>query len=460
MSEKRVPLSGFKECDVRGDFGGEITGELAYRLGRAVGSDAADEKVVVGGDFRVSTPELMAELIRGLVDSGAVAVDLGQVSTPCYYFARRRLRIQKGIMVTASHSPAGYNGFKPILKDLPITPEELGSLRDRVAEGMFHEGRGRVERVNVKSAYVDWLAGRFAGAGLESQRMVFDCGNGATGWVIGDVIDRLGIPAKVLFEQPDGTFPNRSPDIAGPKDLALLQEEVECTGAALGAGFDGDGDRVGFVDEKGRRVASDRLIAWLGRELLKTDPGSAVVYDVKLSKAIPETVEAAGGRPVVQKSGHTFIKTAVVANGAILGGEYTGHLFYRELDAGDDGLFSALYVASLVAGLKKPFSQLLSDIPVYCSTPDLRVRFSGDKRQVLEGALDHARKEGARLLLVDGVRAEFDEGWALIRASVTEPAFTFRFEGRSRSDMMKVAERFLAGLGELGRKVMKQVIES
>ncbi|OGP88983.1 MAG: hypothetical protein A2156_04885 [Deltaproteobacteria bacterium RBG_16_48_10] len=458
MPTEGIPLTGFKDCDVRGEFGTEVNDVLAYRIGRAVASMTKEPKVVIGGDFRISTPELMKELQRGLVESGVTIYNLGQVSTPCYYFARRKLGIKAGIMVTASHSPSVYNGFKPVLGDLPITPEELEELKQIVVKGSFLSGQGKIKKVEIKLEYVKWFATRFASLPGKALKVVFDCGNGATGWVIQDVLKILNIKAEVLFSEPDGRFPGRSPDIAGPEDLTKLQQEVKKKGADLGAGFDGDGDRVGFVDELGRRVPSDLLIAWLSREVLRKDPHGKVVYDLKLSKVVPETIERYGGKAIVQKSGHTFIKRTMLESGAILGGEYTGHLFYKELEGGDDGLFSALFVSSLIAEKKRPFSELISDLPQYYSTPDLRIKYSGEKEKLIRDALAHAKRQGARLVLVDGVKAEYDEGWALMRASVTEPAFTFRFEGNTRSDMLNIVQRFLSGLGNLGSEVWERIL--
>ena len=464
MSPEGIPLTGFKDCDVRGEFGTEVNNALAYRIGRAVGSTIKNPEAIIGGDFRITTPELMEHLRAGLLESGVTVYDLGQVSTPCYYFARRNLGIEAGIMVTASHSPSTYNGFKPVLGSLPITPEELEEIKETVVKGSFRSGHGKTEKVDIRQAYVKWFGERFAGFSRKAPgampKVIFDCGNGATGWVIRDVLKAIGLEAGVLFDQPDGRFPNRPPDVAGPEDLILLQEEVRKKGADLGAGFDGDGDRVGFVDEKGERVASDLLVAWVSREMLQKHPNEKVVYDLKLSKAVPETVQRSGGQAIPQKSGHTFIKRAVLESGAILGGEYTGHLFYRELAGGDDGLFSALWVASLLAEKRKPFSGLLSGLPRYYSTPDLRIRYAGDREKWIRRALAHAGQQGAKIIQVDGVKAEYGEGWALMRASVTEPAFTFRFEGNTRSDMLNVAERFLSGLEELGSQVWRRIVDS
>jgi len=458
MQEAGIPLTGFKECDIRGEFRSEVNEALAYRLGRAFGSVAKERRMVLGGDFRTSTPALVGPLKRGLAESGMVVYDLGQVSTPAYYFARRKLGIRPGIMVTASHSPSAYNGFKPILGELPITPEELEELKEIALREDFRSDLGRIERVDIRSDYIQSLVERFAGLRGRAPKVVFDCGNGATGWVIRDVLDALEIDATVLFPEPDGRFPNRSPDIAGPEDLARLQDEVRRSGAALGAGFDGDGDRVGFVDEEGRRIPSDLLIAWLARELLKRFPGETVVYDLKLSRVVPETVERNGGKAIVQKSGHTFIKRTVLETNALLGGEYTGHLFYKELEGGDDGLFSSLLVCALLAERRTPFSECFKDLPRYYSTPDLRIPYAGEKEALIQEAIDRARTDGARLLLIDGVKAEYEEGWGLMRASVTEPALTFRFEGKTKLDMLHVARRFLSGMGELEEKVWNRIL--
>lgn len=459
MSQAEIPLTAFRDCDIRGELPLEIVPELTYRLGRAIGTLAPDREVIVGGDFRLSTPQILADLKRGLVESGVRVFDLGQLSTPAYYFARRYLGIKTGVMVTASHNPPQWNGFKPVLGDYPITPEEIAHLRALILRGDFASRQGSVEPVDIKAAYVAWLAKRFAGVGEKLPRAIFDCGNGATGWVIHEVLDALGIQAHVLFAEPDGSFPNRSPDISRPGDLVKLQAEVIRLGAQLGFGFDGDGDRVGVVDDLGRKVSSDQLIAWLAQELLRREGAGSVIYDLKLSRAVPDTVEACGGRAIAQKSGHTFIKTAMLHHNALLGGEYSGHLFYRELAGGDDGLFSALLIGSLVAESGMPLSQALAGVLTYYSTPDIRIKHRGDKECALEQVAAHASNDGARLILVDGVKAEYDDGWALMRASVTEPAFTFRFEGKTQEAMLAVARRFLAGLGELGEPVWEQVLK-
>lgn len=454
MSAAALPLGGFKECDVRGSFGTDITPDVAYRLGRALATARGGGPVIIGGDFRTTTVLLMGELRRGLLDSGAHVLDLGQLSTPGYYFARAAFGVEAGVMVTASHSPVQWNGFKPILGAMPITPGELAGLRELAVNGSFAEGEGTLEVVDVKARYVNWLVERFGGLGARSGRLVFDCGSGASAWALGDVIRGLGLNAHSLFDTPDGSFPHRTPDISGPEDLAALQAAVVAERAAAGFGFDGDGDRVGLVDERGGRVYSDRLIAWLAAELVRRNGGGTVIYDLKLSKLVADEVERAGGLAVPQKSGHTFIKRTLLDRGAILAGEYSGHIFFGELGGVDDALFAALLMAELLAEDGRPVSEVFAALPAYASTPDIRVHVAGDKAALIERVAEAAAHEGAEVIRLDGVKAVYADGWALMRASVTESALTFRFEAPTAAQAEAVVARFLAALPELQHDVL------
>ncbi len=457
MSTTQFPLTAFKECDLRGENQRDVTPELAYRLGRAMGTISPVKRAIIGGDFRLSTPELLTALEQGFIESGLHVVNLGQLSTPGYYFARRKLGIDTGVMVTASHSPPGWNGFKPAIGHFPITPAEIENLKRIVTNEEFSAGNGTRESLNILPDYVGWLAQRFAGIGERARKLAFDCGGGATGWVMGAIIDALHIPATTIFGIPDPQFTQRSPDISGPKDLLSLQEVVKTQGAQAGFGFDGDGDRVGLVDERGNRISSDRLIAWLASELLQHGGSSAVIYDLKLSRLVAEMVTSHQGTPIPQKSGHTFIKTSMLQHDAVMGGEYSGHLFYRELAGGDDGLYSALLITQLMQAYEQPISELIARMPVYTSTPDIRIHYIGDKTPLIRKAAQHAEQDGATLISIDGVKAEYAEGWALMRASVTEAAFTLRFEGRTTTDMLGVAERFLKGAPEIAEGVLAQI---
>ena len=457
MPATPFPVSGFKECDVRGVFGQDITPEVAYHLGRAIASTRPGEGVVIGGDFRTTTAHLMDSLRQGLLDSGARVLDLGQLSTPGYYFARHSLGVRVGVMVTASHSPTLWNGFKPILGDMPITPDELADLRDCAVQERFTAGQGRLERVDIKRRYVGWLVECFDGLASNPGRLGFDCGSGASAWALGDVVLELGLDAFSLYDAPDGTFPFRTPDISGPEDLLALQAAVVAEGASAGFGFDGDGDRVGLVDERGQRVPSDRLIAWLAGELVRRNGGGLVVTDLKLSQLVADEVTRAGGVAIPQKSGHTFIKRTLLDEGAILAGEYSGHIFFGELGGVDDALYAALLMATLLADDGRPASAIFGALPSYATTPDIRIRFSGDKAEVLARAARAAEVDGADVLHLDGVKAVYPDGWALLRGSVTESALTLRFESATPESVLAVARRFTEALPDLRDVVLARV---
>lgn len=458
----------FKSCDLRGPYPEEVDEGLAYHLGLAVGTEAAvaskaaaateaagGARVVVAGDVRVSTPSLKARLLEGLRDAGVVAVDCGLLPTPGYYFARRRLGIEVGVMVTASHSPPHLNGFKPILGPLPITPDGLAGLRRRVEASAVAGGPstaergpgGRIERVDLRGAYADWLveAGEaMLGPAARRLRLVVDCGNGSFSEIAPEVLARLGLAFTPLFCEADGSFPSRSPDVSKPGALEALSEAVRRAGADLGVAFDGDGDRVGFVDEAGEVLPADVFIALLARDALQRGGPAPVVLDIKLSRACDEVVLAAGGVPVRERSGHTFMKTRVIREGAILGGEGSGHVFFGEIAGGDDGVYAALSLAALLGRSGLPLSSLAASVPRYPITRDIRVRYEGDAAALVE-KLRRMAAADARLESVDGVKAHYPDGWALARASVTEPAITMRFEGDSVAALRALVERFLGG---------------
>ncbi|MCX7598751.1 MAG: phosphomannomutase/phosphoglucomutase, partial [Armatimonadetes bacterium] len=346
--------AAFKECDIRGPYPDQVDEELAYRLGLAVAAKAPGQRVVVAGDVRLSTPPLKTRLLEGLRDGGAVALDCGSLPTPGYYFARRLLGVQAGVMVTASHSPPDHNGFKPILGPLPITPEELRSLWELVTSPPPARPGGSTEDLHqsASSAYREWLLARgeeMLGADAQKLKVVVDCGNGSFSGLACEVLAELGLRVMPLFCEPDGRFPNRSPDVSRPEALQALGQAVRETGANLGVAFDGDGDRVAFTDETGTVVGPDVFVPLLAADALRRSGPGPVVLDIKLSRAADEVVQQAGGVPLRERSGHTFMKTRVIREKAVLGGEGSGHVFFRELDGGDDALYAAMVMMRLLA---------------------------------------------------------------------------------------------------------------
>jgi len=444
----------FKACDVRGVYPGEIDEEAVCRMGRAIGTVLDGKPVVVGGDVRLSTPSLKGAVVKGLAGSGCPVVDIGIVPTPAFYFAKGRLGTRGGVMVTASHNPPEYNGFKIVLGDLPITEKELAHIRDLAAAGKFAAGEGAVTQRDVLPDYEAWLVE--AGKNLigEMERVpeiVIDCGNGCYSDVAPRVFERLSIPYVPLFCEADGSFPNRSPNSAVAANLTALAGAVAREGADLGVAFDGDGDRVSFVDERGTFLAADQAIGIIARYMPDgLHARDKVVLDQKCSAAVAELVSAMGAVPLMERSGHTFIKTRMITESARFGGEISGHLFYRELGGGDDGLYSAILMTGIV-GLRGPLSKLAGELPSYATTPEIRVHIQADPAMLDAIANGFPPDRVSRL---DGVRVQFEDGWGLARMSVTEPVMTLRFEGRDNKALRRIMEEFLAPVPELRDRVM------
>ncbi len=454
----------FKACDVRGVYGKDLTEEIVYKIGRAVGTLLAGKAVVLGGDVRISTPALKAEVSRGLVESGAEVLDIGIVPTPVFYFARRHLGVEPGVMVTASHNPPEFNGLKLVLGPLPITEDELKAVEELANLGKFRNGSGSVRAPEIVSPYQSFIQS-IARAERDAHllKVVIDCGNGCNSGLAPDLFRRFGFHIEELHCTPDGIFPNRNPNSADPQNLVDLIRTVRSTKADVGVAFDGDGDRVAFVDDRGRFLTSDKAIVILSRYLLAGTPlpvgegagggrrAERVVYDLKCSSVVPESVTAAGGIPIPERSGHTFIKTRMITDDALFGGEISGHFFYRELGGGDDGIYSALLMANMLVRTGSKLSELADAVPALENTPDIRVPFSGNREDVIERIASAFPAEQVSRL--DGVRIAFKGGWGLARPSVTEPAITFRFEAEDRARLEEIMGGFLAPVPDIERRV-------
>jgi phosphomannomutase/phosphoglucomutase len=432
-------MSIFHACDIRGIAGRDLTDVAARKIGLAVGLKLAGKQVVVGGDVRLSTPALQAVVIEALVESGCHVLDIGTVSTPAFSYALQKTAAAGGVMVTASHNPAPYNGFKLVLGPEPVSEADIADIARLVAAGARTTGDGSLTRLPVAADYLAFTAARAARSTL---KIVLDAGNGAVSRFVPALFGSLGYDVVELYCRPDGSFPHRPPNPALAENLAALGAEVRRTGAALGAAFDGDGDRVGFVDETGRPQDNDDIIVLLARHYLASGPG-AVVYDAKCSMVVAEEIAKAGGRAVMARAGHTFSKQAFRRENALFAGEISGHFFFRELGY-DDGAFAALKIAEIVAA-RGPLSALVDGIPNYLLTPDIRIPYPHpDKEAVIAAAAAALAPYSPNL--IDGVRIEFADGWGMIRASVTEPLFTFRFEAKTAARLKEIGEILLAAL--------------
>lgn len=442
-------MSIFKACDIRGVAGKDLTDEMARRIALAVGVMLAGQKVVVGGDIRLSTPALQQIMIEGLAESGCQVVDIGTVATPVFYYALQTTGASGGVMVTASHNPAQYNGFKLVLGPKPVSEEEIAHIGRLVERNARTHGAGEVMQQPVVEEYIEYTASKAQAGNL---KVVIDAGNGATATIAPKLFHKLGYEVIELNCTPDGRFPHRPPNPALPENLAALGEAVRIHGAMVGIGFDGDGDRVGVVDENGRPLDNDDIMVLMTRRYLASRPG-AIIYDAKCSMVVPEEVAKAGGRPIMARAGHTFCKTAFIEEQALFAGEISGHFFFRELGY-DDGMFSGLKICELVAEHGSLAAQV-DAIPNYLLTPDIRVTYLGaDKEAVLDQVA--GRLTAYTPNRIDGVRIEFADGWGMIRASVTEPLFTLRFEAKTPKRLKEITAILLAALPAELREAVKE----
>ena len=423
-------MSIYKDCDIRGIYEKELTCADAYDIGRAIATMAEEKEIVVGGDVRVSTPALKAALIEGLTACGANVWDIGTVPTPVFYFAKRHLKTYGGVTVTASHNPPEYNGMKLMLGDYPVTPATIQEVERIVRENAFRPAPGSVKEVDgIFDMYADFLKTLVHGYPL---RVVLDCGDGTTSLNAPELFRSFGYDVVELFCGVDGRFPNRNPNPAVYTHLTALQAKVQESGAAFGMAFDGDGDRVVFVDGTGKVIASEQALVLFIREYLKEQP-SSVVFDLKSSSIVARETEKLGGEPRMERSGHAFIKRNFMDHNSALAGEISGHFFFRELGY-DDGTYAGLKLGEIVGKSGQSLQELLSTIQQTLITPDIRIHVPYEQQ---DGVLERIRKLGEQyqLTTIDGVRVDFPEGWLLVRKSVTEQAMTVRIEANNQPAM-------------------------
>jgi len=436
----------FRAYDIRGVVTDVLTPDVVRQIGRAFGSESAARghtNVAIGRDGRISGPDLSDALSEGLQSAGIDVIDVGMVPTPVLYFATHFLETGTGIMVTGSHNPPDYNGLKMMIGGDALFGDGIQLLRKRLDEGDLASGTGSYHKRDVLPDYLERLLGDIKLA--KPMEIAFDCGNGVAGAVAPRMFERLGTTAHGLFTDVDGTFPNHHPDPAKPENLVDLKELVAKTGAAVGLAFDGDGDRVGVIDDQGNVIWPDRQMVLFSRDVLERNPGAKIVYDVKCSKVLPEAIEAAGGVPLMYKTGHSFIKKHMKETGAMLGGEMSGHLFFKERWYGfDDALYAAARLLEILSRTDRSASEIFGEIPDSINTPELNVKFERDgaQHEFVETFTANASFEGATLTTIDGVRADYPDGWGLLRASNTTPSLVIRFEADDEAALSRIQEAF------------------
>ncbi len=442
----------FKAYDIRGVVGKTIDEAFAEALGRAFGTEAlaaGDKAVAVGRDGRLSGPALAGALMRGLASTGLDVVDLGAVTTPMlYYVAATRAQhgCRSGIQVTGSHNPKDYNGFKMVLAGRAIYGDDIQKLRRRIEADDYAAGKGRIGRMDVLAEYTHRIVGDCRLA--RPMKIVVDSGNGIPGASAPGVLRALGCDVTELYSEVDGDFPHHHPDPSKLENLADLIATVKKTGAELGLAFDGDGDRLGVVTRDGHVIYPDRQLMLFATDILSRQRGAKIIFDVKCTQRLAPAIRAAGGEPLMWKTGHSLIKAKMKETGAPIAGEMSGHIFFGERWYGfDDATYTAARLLEILSRSKNP-TAVLDALPTSHSTPELNLPCpDGEPHAVIEKLRATASFPGAReLITIDGLRAEYDDGFGLVRASNTTPVLVLRFEGHTPEALHRIERDFMAAL--------------
>ena len=442
----------FREYDIRGIVGDDLTEEVTELVGRAFGTGLADRdgpRVVVGHDNRPSSPGLAEAMCRGLNAAGVDTLHVGTVPTPALYFAAIEHGTDAGIQLTGSHNPPEYNGIKMVRDGGAIYGDAIQALLARIRTADFASGSGSTREVEVLDRYVEEIAAR--GRVEAPVRMVLDCGNGAGSVVAVRALRAAGVEVDGLYCESDGTFPNHHPDPTVDENVVDLIARVRETEAALGVGLDGDADRIGAVTEEGTIVRGDHLLLLFALDVLGDRPGAEVVFDVKCSQALPRVIAANGGVPVMWKTGHSLIKERMKQGGSPIAGEMSGHICFADRFFGtDDAIYAAARLAGIIAKTGRPFSELAAEIPTYPSTPELRLECTEEAKFGIVADIVAHYKASHDVIDIDGARVLFDGGWALVRASNTQPVIVARIEADDRDRLVEIAEDVRAVLADHG----------
>ena len=443
------PDTIFRAYDIRGVVPQTLTAETAYWIGRAIGSQSLAEgepHVSIGRDGRLSGPALVERLIQGVADSGCQVSDVGLVPTPALYYAANVLAGKSGVMLTGSHNPSNYNGFKIVIAGDTLANEQIQALHTRLKTNELTWGEGSIERVDILSRYADEIVKDIKLA--KKLKVVVDCGNGAAGVIAPQLLEALGCEVIPLFCEVDGNFPNHHPDPGKPENLVDLIAKVKETNADLGLAFDGDCDRVGVVTNTGTMVFPDRLLMLFAQDVLERNPNAEIIFDVKCTRRLTPLIKEYGGRPLMWKTGHSLIKKKMKATGALLAGEMSGHIFFKERWFGfDDGIYSAARLLEILSKQQQTAEELFETFPNDISTPEINIDVTDESKFSIIDALHDAQwGEAAELTSIDGVRVDYPHGWGLVRASNTTPVLVLRFEADTEAELQRIKDVFHAQL--------------
>jgi len=441
-----ISQSIFKAYDIRGIVEHELTSEVVKLIGLAIGSESiakGERGVVVGRDGRLSGLELMDALKTGLKESGCHVVDIGMVPTPLVYFATYTKAASSGVMITGSHNPPEYNGFKIMIAGETLSGDRIQELYHRIQNNNFNKGHGTSTKVDIEQDYIDRVKSDIK---LDKPlKIVVDCGNGVAGNIAPKLFEQLGAEVSKLFCLIDGSFPNHHPDPSKLKNLEDIIKEVIDTGADMGFAFDGDGDRLGLIDNKGNVIWADRQMILYSRDILSRNPGAKIVFDVKCSSLLPKDITEHGGEAIMSRTGHSFIKAKLKETGAVLGGEMSGHIFFKERWYGfDDALYTGARLLEIISKTSKTCEQVFADLPDSINTPEINIHFDeqGQQFAAMDKLAENVSFDGAQITTIDGVRVDYPNGWGLVRPSNTTPCLVLRFEADNQETLEEIQETF------------------
>jgi len=435
----------FKAYDIRGVVDSTLTIETVEQIGKALGSYASkkqQKKICVGYDGRLSSTNLCNALVAGLLSTGIDVVNIGLVTTPMLYFSTHLLGTHSGVMITGSHNPPEYNGLKMMVDGVTLSPDEIQLLYQNILDKDFLSGNGELYNQDIKNDYLNKLK---INIHLERPMVVsIDCGNGAAGVCAEELFSSLGVKVNSLFCNVDGNFPNHHPDPSNPKNLIDLQESLKNTNSELGLAFDGDGDRLGVVTKSGEIIYPDRQLLLFAEDVLKNNPGSTIIFDVKSTRHLFKWIKDKGGIPIIWKTGHSLIKAKMKEEGALLAGEMSGHTFFADRWYGfDDGLYAGARLLEILSKYSNP-SEILELLPKGFSTPEINIKLKeGDQHKLIKKLQKEAKFEGSlEVIMIDGLRVEYKNGFGLMRASNTTPVIVLRFEADTSDMLEKIMDQF------------------
>jgi phosphomannomutase / phosphoglucomutase len=442
----------FREYDIRGIVGTDLTEETVLTLAKAIGTyfrNGGAKRVALGRDARESSPVFRDLFIKGLNSVGCDVFDVGMIPTPVLYFAAFTKPVDAGVMITGSHNPSDYNGFKLLLGKNSLHGSHIQDIKQIALSGNFESGTGSVEEYDITTEYMNYIAENVK-IGERKLKIVVDSGNGIGGIVGVPLYKKLGFEVVELFTEPDSNFPNHHPDPTVLKNLQHAIAAVKETGADLAIAFDGDGDRIGVVDEKGGVLWGDELMVILSRAILKNQPGATFIADVKCSQRLFDDIEQRGGNAVMWKAGHSLIKAKMKETHAALAGEMSGHVFYQDRWFGfDDAIYTGARLLEILTTDSKPVSEYLSDLPHVVSTPEIRTEVPEENKFNIVKQLTESFKQTHKVIDIDGARILFDKGWGLVRASNTQPVLVSRYEALDEQSLNEIQQTVENKVAEL-----------